>query len=393
MTDELTIPLSPWANAQLVALAKATRSPELAELDGAMLLGERAGLNGFSVPGRTSAGGGSRLYQARDGWVALNLARPDDRDLLPALFCDAETNFHNDAAVAQSILTSDSWSLVERGRSMGLAIAADHEQLLSPAVQVVQEGLYNPERNRDPLVVDLSGLWAGPLATHLLWLAGARVIKVESRRRTDSMRTGDRALFSLLNQGKDSVAVDLQHAADRDAVIALIRGADIVVEAARPRALKHLGIDAAALVRETPGLVWLNITGHGVVGKAANWIGFGDDCGVAGGLTRALDEASGETGFVGDAIADPLTGITAAKTAWERLSTGRGARIFLSMSGIIAAALAAERQRDSEGLDHVLRRWASSTGQSFPHVETRLAAAVRPLGSDTARWLKGAGAC
>ena len=33
------------------------------------------------------------------------------------------------------------------------------------------------------------------------------------------------------------------------------RGADIVIEAARPRALTQLGIDADALVRETPGLV------------------------------------------------------------------------------------------------------------------------------------------
>ena len=39
-----------------------------------------------------------------------------------------------------------------------------------------------------PLVVDLSALWAGPLCAHLLGLAGARVVKVESLGRPDGAR-------------------------------------------------------------------------------------------------------------------------------------------------------------------------------------------------------------
>ncbi|MFC7049874.1 CoA transferase [Emcibacter nanhaiensis] len=393
MTDELTIPLSNWAHEQLVGLAKATHSPEVAALTGATLLGERAGLNGFSLPGRTSAGGGSRLFQARDGWVTLNLARPDDRDLLPALFCDADADFRREEAIAQVISQCECLPLVRRGREMGLAIAADREELLSPVIQIEEEGRISSVRHHPPLVIDLSGLWAGPLSSHLLGLAGARVVKVESHRRTDSMRTGDKALFTLLNQGKDSVMVDLQDAEDRDALLKLLRLADIVVEAARPRALRQLGIDAAALVREVPGLVWLSITGHGAVGEAANWVGFGDDCGVAGGLTRALYEASGKIGFVGDAIADPLTGILAARTAWERWTSGKGARIFLSMSGIVAEALAAERKRDPEGLEQSFRNWAASNGQPFPGTRSRSVGEVHPLGSDTSLWLKGEAAC
>ena len=39
-----------------------------------------------------------------------------------------------------------------------------------------------------PLVVDLAALWAGPLAASLLTMAGARVIKIESRTRPDAAR-------------------------------------------------------------------------------------------------------------------------------------------------------------------------------------------------------------
>jgi MFS family permease len=45
-------------------------------------------------------------------------------------------------------------------------------------------------------------------------------------------------------------------------------------------------------------------------------------------------------GFVGDAIADPLTGIVAAREAWRHWLGGSSARIGLSMSSIAAMALA-----------------------------------------------------
>ena len=58
-------------------------------------------------------------------------------------------------------------------------------------------------------MVDLSALWAGPLAASLLLEAGARVVKVEARDRPDGARSGPRPFFDLLNAGKESVAIDL----------------------------------------------------------------------------------------------------------------------------------------------------------------------------------------
>ena len=60
-----------------------------------------------------------------------------------------------------------------------------------------------------PRVVDLSALWAGPLAASLLQRNGAEVIKVEDTRRPDGARRGDAAFYDLLNAGKRSVALDL----------------------------------------------------------------------------------------------------------------------------------------------------------------------------------------
>ena len=214
-------------------------------------------------------------------------------------------------------------------------------------------------------MVDLSALWAGPLAARLLGLAGATVIKVESLSRPDAMRDGDPALYARLNDGKTSIALDLRSAEGRDALIGLIRRARVVIEAARPRALAQLGIDADALVREVPGLAWITITGHGTCGDADNWIGLGDDCGVAGGLSGALLRATGTLGFVGDAMADPLTGIFAARQAATMLARGAGGRVIVSMSGVVRAALTAERRRDPLALTQNLRDWAAARGQPF----------------------------
>ena len=346
-------------------------------------------LGGFKIPGEVSAGGGCRLYAARDGAVALNLARASDRELLPALFETDAFDTQDAHEIAAQVARFESGPLVTRGRLMGLAIAAEHEDGPSgPACATLVESAPVAPVSRPPRVVDLSALWAGPLAGHLLWLAGAQVTKVESRTRPDAMRDGDDALFALLNQGKTSVALDFRSPDGRRALLGLIAQADIVIEAARPRALAQLGIDAGELVRGKPGQVWLTITGHGAENDAADWVGFGDDCAVAAGLSAALRNAGGRAGFVGDAIADPLTGIQAAKVAWEAWRTGRGGRFGLSMRGVAAQALAEAREADPAGLAAELKVWSDAAGQPFPAVPRRSA-----LPLHLPAWGAGTAAC
>lgn len=391
------IPLARWADRQVRELARATGSAGLASLDGPTLLGERGSNGGYLINGLVSAGlGGSRLLPTRDDrWFALTIIREIDRELLPALFGDASLDVHGIDAIAAAVRLHDAAELVDRGRALGLPVAHADERPARAPIEVLTRG---QRRLRDPghrpLVVDLSAIWAGPLLGHLLWQSGMEVVKVESLTRPDLIRRDDPFTFDLINQGKANVLLDFGDEAHKSELISLIRRADVVIESSRPRALRHLGIDADALVRETPGLVWLSVTGHGAAGEAANWVGIGNDCAVAGGLSRALAEVSGKMGFVGDAIADPLTGITGAREALRAYESGEAQRIGLSMSAIVAMVLAEEHAFDAPLLADELRAWGESRGRAFPRVPRRaLQAAVRERGADTLQYFPALARC
>ncbi len=180
--------------------------------------------------------------------------REEDRAYLPALFGKDGMESATEDEIAAEIALHDSAELLAKGRALGLPVACADEVPASPPVEVMARGAKRerPAGHR-PLVVDMSAIWAGPLCGHLLWLAGAEVVKVENPRRPDMIRSSDPLTFEMVNQGKQSVAADLTDPAARDRLVALIRRADIVIEASRPRALRHLGIDADALVRERSG--------------------------------------------------------------------------------------------------------------------------------------------
>ena len=78
------------------------------------------------------------------------------------------------------------------------------------------------------------------------------------------------------------------------------------------------------------------ITAHGFAGPGATRVGFGDDCAAAGGLVRWED---GAPRFLGDALADPLTGLEAALAV---LAGQRGlvdmamARVAAHYAGLLA---------------------------------------------------------
>lgn len=391
----LSIPLTPQAHRWVRELASSTASQALAEIDGATLLGERAAMTALRIPGPASAGGGCRFFDTRDEPIALGLSRPSDRELVPAWLETDAGDFADEVSLRAMIARRGSIELVERGRMLGLAIASSKPLAAShaDAWTLLEQGSVSPAPHRAPRVVDLSSLWAGPLSSHLLGLAGAEVIKVESRTRPDAMRDGTPDFYALINHGKASVVVDLSDRGDVERLIGLLAGADIVIEAARPRALAQLGIDAAKITRTTPGLVWITITAHGATGEAANWIGFGDDCGVAAGLSAALLRETTRLGFVGDAIADPLTGIYAARIAWDRWSSGHGGRIGIAMSHVVARCMR-EAQTDNPGeFSRSLRRWDAHRGQAFPYVRRRSVGKAATWGEHSAAILKGLARC
>lgn len=349
------------------------------DVDPLALLGERAAIAGLTRQGDRSCGGATRLLRAADGWLAVSLARDDDVALVPAWLEIDPVAGDVWEAVAAGVRERRRDVLVERATLLGLPVGAlgEREPLVLPAVGLGGPagsvagvpgepplpppgggpgdlaGAAVPVRSvagppvapagrrdlaglpvrarsvagprvapgplRDLRVVDLGALWAGPLCGGLLGAAGAGVVKVESTGRPDGARRGPAGFFDLLNGGKRSVALDLGSREGVAALRALLGAADVVVEAARPRALAQLGIDREALVAAGGPRVWLSITGHGREGEAGRRVGFGDDAAAAGGLV--VRDARGPC-FCADAVADPASGLVAAAAALAALAAG-----------------------------------------------------------------------
>jgi crotonobetainyl-CoA:carnitine CoA-transferase CaiB-like acyl-CoA transferase len=187
---------------------------------------------------------------------------------------------------------------------------------------------------RDPaevLVADLSALWAGPLCGDLLAGVGAHVVKVESTGRPDGARRGPAGFFDLLNGRKRSAALDFRTEQGARTLREIVQRADVVIEASRPRALSQLGVDAEQVVRSGRPQVWVSITGYG---RAGERVAFGDDAAAAGGLVVWHEDSPM---FCADAVADPLTGMTAAGACLEALAGGGRWLLDVSMAGVCAA--------------------------------------------------------
>jgi crotonobetainyl-CoA:carnitine CoA-transferase CaiB-like acyl-CoA transferase len=253
------------------------------------------------------------------------LARASDLDLLPAL-TQSELRADPFAHVADWAGQRTVADVLDRFILLGLpggVIPAEPRAPRRPGVRV-DPGAPAAARSAPPLVVDLTALWAGPLCAHLLGRLGARVVKVESTTRPDGARRGTPAFFAALHEGHENVRLDLGSGPGRSRLRELVAGADVVLEASRPRALARLGLDAHA--EADRGAVWVSITAYGR--DQPDRIGFGDDVAASAGLV-----VHGPDGPypVGDAIADPMAGVHAAAAAAFALHHRRGALVDVSM--------------------------------------------------------------
>jgi len=313
----------------------------LARLDAPALLAERAAILDLHRQGELSAGGSARLLETRTGHLAINLPRHEDWQLVPAWLEQNESRPAKTGdwrGLARLLARRDAKELVERGRLMGLAVAPARKTIPQhrPLFTIRHASEKSPgARPRPTRLLDLSNLWAGPLATSLLAMAGIQVLKIESPTRPDGARRGSGPFFQLLNANKQGCALDLHRPEDRAIFERLLEAADIVVESARPRALDQLGFDAASWVTGRRGRLWASITGYG---RSREWIAFGDDAAVAAGLAWSPDLDGSKPMFCADAIADPLAGLTLAAVLLTHERCGRGGLLDLSLSDCAAFA-------------------------------------------------------
>ncbi|HEX3647589.1 MAG TPA: CoA transferase [Pseudonocardiaceae bacterium] len=337
----------------------ATRMP------GPELLGERAAIAGLRRNAPRSAGGAFRVLRAADGWVGVNLARPSDRELVPAWLAEP------DPVLDEAVAVRSVQELIDQGRLVGLPVAGLSEPDTKPVPFVLTGRAGEPSPWSPPLVVDLSALWAGPLCGHLLTLLGARVVKVESTHRPDGTRFGPRQFHDLLHAGQESVALDFTSTAGRAALAGLVDAADVVIEASRPRALAQLGIDVKEVLARAGPKVWVSITAYGRTGRWSNAVGFGDDTAMAAGLL-AVDPDTGTPAPCGDAIGDPVTGVNATLVAVACRLAGGTWLADLAMRDQVAATMVG---------------MPGPAPAALPPVARRPTGAAPDLGADTARVL------
>ena len=196
-------------------------------------------------------------------------------------------------------------------------------------------------------VLELARILAGPWIGQLLADLGADVVKVEAPEGDDTRKwgppfvegTGDEhlsaAYFHAANRGKRSITADFRTAEGRALVRRLAAHADVVIENFKVGGLSKYGLDAAALRKEFPRLVYCSVTGFGQDGPYAPRAGYDFLVQGMGGAMSITGEPAGAPMKAGYAVADIYTGLYASvgilSALRQRDATGEGATLDLAL--------------------------------------------------------------
>jgi benzylsuccinate CoA-transferase BbsF subunit len=215
--------------------------------------------------------------------------------------------------------------------------------------------------NKRPLegvrIADLSMMWAGPYCTKLLAEMGAEIVKVESPRAWDNIRTlipqpgaeepwNTAFYFQEYNREKKSVVLDLAADSGRNAFLRLVAQCDVLIENYRADVMDNLGLGYDAVRSVRPDIVYVSMAAFGKTGADRDLVGFGP-------VIELMSSLASLTGYAGDdepfktgiSYGDPVAGVHAAGAIslalLQRHRTGGGCFIDLAQRQG-AAALAGE---------------------------------------------------
>ena len=218
------------------------------------------------------------------------------------------------------------------------------------------------------LVVSLEQAVAAPYCARLLAEAGARVIKIERddgdfARHYDSVVNGESAYFVWLNNGKESLILDVKQAADVQLLRNMIAKADVFIQNLRPGAVDRLGLGWEAVQALNPNVVMCSISGYGDAGEIAEMKAYDFLVQAESGLTSVTGSTT-EPARVGVSVCDISTGLTAyseiLRALLERKHTGRGQHVEVSLFDVMSEWMAvplayykyAGKRLGGTGLDH-----------------------------------------
>lgn len=189
------------------------------------------------------------------------------------------------------------------------------------------------------LVLDLTRLLPGAVATKQLADYGAEVIKIEQPGEGDYARKLAPAVFKRTNAGKKSIGLDLKKPRGREILLSLARRADVLVEGFRPGVMARLGLAYDDLRAINERLIYASLTGYGQTGTYAqmaghdlNYISLGGIMGLNLPVIPGVQIAD----LVGGSM-QTVTGILLAMV--ERNRTGKGRHVDVSMYAGVTSLL------------------------------------------------------
>ncbi len=204
-------------------------------------------------------------------------------------------------------------------------------------------------------VVDLSQVWAGPLALKLLGDMGADVIKVESGRRTDTARgdpnpqassaiypdddPGDEpwnraGLFNDRNRSKRGICLDLTMPEGIATLKRVIAASDVVAESYRFGVLERLGAGYEAIREVKPDIVYVSFSSQGATGPERSYGSYGAILEQTAGIASITGYRDGPPKTSGTFFPDPVVAMLGVGTILaavrRRDRTGEGTFVDLS---------------------------------------------------------------
>ena len=202
-------------------------------------------------------------------------------------------------------------------------------------------------------VLDMTHIWAGPLAVRFLADLGADVVKIEAplgrgTRNVPSAPIGgwlggdpgdepwnNNALFVKLNRNRRSVCLDLKKQQGRDLFLRLVAHADVVVENFSARAMDNLDLGYSVLKQANPRIIYVCMPGFGKRGALSDRVAFGPTVEAMSGLQDLFGYSDSEPRNTAMALMDPIAAthaFAAVMTALEqRAHSGKGCEVELSL--------------------------------------------------------------
>ncbi|MGE4112236.1 MAG: CaiB/BaiF CoA transferase family protein [Burkholderiales bacterium] len=191
-------------------------------------------------------------------------------------------------------------------------------------------------------IIDMTSVVVGPLATQTFADHGADVIKIEAPG-GDIVRflagkgrtTGMSGKFLHLNRNKRSLVLDLKKTGAYDALMKLLKTADVLIWNMRPPAMARLKLSYEDVYKINPKIIYCGMFGFGQDGRYREKPAYDSIIQGSAGIAALYHMATGEPRYLPMVIADRTVGLIAVQmilmALFHRERTGEGQSIELPM--------------------------------------------------------------